>query len=204
MKANLFTTAIAAFVIGALATTSLTAQQRKEDPLRDMDEFIAVYKKVKANYVDKVDDEQLMKGAIQGMLNTLDPHSAFLDESNFRDLQTQIEGEYGGLGLSVTLEDGAVKVIAPTADTPADKAGIKAGDYITHLDGELIVGGTIDDAVNRMRGTPGTSTVICSCATPSRVSVRMATMFSLSRAITSVTSRSRPGRSLARSATSTA
>jgi carboxyl-terminal processing protease len=157
MKANLFTTAIAAFVIGALATTSLTAQQRKEDPLRDMDEFIAVYKKVKANYVDKVDDEQLMKGAIQGMLNTLDPHSAFLDESNFRDLQTQIEGEYGGLGLSVTLEDGAVKVIAPTADTPADKAGIKAGDYITHLDGELIVGGTIDDAVNRMRGTPGTS-----------------------------------------------
>ena len=112
-------TGITAFVIGALATTSLTAQQRKDDPLRDMDEFIAVYKKVRANYVDKVDDEQLMKGAIQGMLNTLDPHSAFLDESNFRDLQTQIEGEYGGLGLSVTQEDGAVKVIAPTADTPS-------------------------------------------------------------------------------------
>ena len=157
MKNKLLITGIGAFAIGALASPSLVAQQRKDDPLRDMDEFIAVYKKVKANYVDKVDDEQLMKGAIQGMLNTLDPHSAFLDESNFRDLQTQIDGEYGGLGLSVTLEDGAVKVIAPTADTPADNAGIKAGDYITHLDGELIVGGTIDDAVNRMRGTPGTS-----------------------------------------------
>jgi carboxyl-terminal processing protease len=157
MKSKLLTTGITAFVVGALASTSIGAQQRKDDPLRDMDEFIAVYKKVRANYVDKVDDEQLMKGAIQGMLNTLDPHSAFLDESNFRDLQTQIEGEYGGLGLSVTQEDGAIKVIAPTADTPADKAGIKAGDYITHLDGELIVGGTVDDAVNRMRGTPGTS-----------------------------------------------
>jgi carboxyl-terminal processing protease len=135
MKNKLLITGIGAFAIGALASPSLVAQQRKDDPLRDMDEFIAVYKKVKANYVDKVDDEQLMKGAIQGMLNTLDPHSAFLDESNFRDLQTQIDGEYGGLGLSVTLEDGAVKVIAPTADTPADNAGIKAGDYITHLDG---------------------------------------------------------------------
>ncbi len=157
MKSKLFTTGIAAFAIGAIATTSLTAQQRKDDPIRDMDEFIAVYKKVKANYVDKVDDEKLMKGAIQGMLNTLDPHSAFLDESNFRDLQTQIEGEYGGLGLSVTMEDGAVKVMAATADTPADKAGLKTGDYITHLDGELIVGGTIDEAVNRMRGAPGTA-----------------------------------------------
>jgi carboxyl-terminal processing protease len=159
MNRKMLTTGVAALLIGALASTSLSAQQapKKSDPLREMDEFIAVYKRVKASYVDKVDDEQLMKGAIQGMLNTLDPHSAFLDESNFRDLQTQIEGEYGGLGLSVTLEEGAVKVIAPTADTPADKAGLKSGDYITHLDGELIVGGTIDDAVNRMRGAPGTS-----------------------------------------------
>ena len=143
--------------MAAVLSSSAGAQSAsQQDPLKEMDEFIAVYKRVKASYVDKVDDKQLMEGAIQGMLNTLDPHSAFLDQSDFQSLQTQIDGEYGGLGLSVTLEDGTVKVIAPTIDTPADKAGIKAGDYITHLDGELIVGGTLDEAVNRMRGDPGT------------------------------------------------
>jgi carboxyl-terminal processing protease len=91
------------------------------------------------------------------MLASLDPHSAFLDKSDFSSLQTQIDGEYGGLGLTVTLEDEAVKVIAPTKDTPADKAGIKSGDFITHLDGKLILGGTLDEAVEAMRGAPGTS-----------------------------------------------
>ncbi len=141
----------------AVLPASASLAQSKQDPLADMDEFIAVYKRVKASYVDKVDDKQLMEGAIQGMLQTLDPHSAFLDKSDFQSLQTQIDGEYGGLGLSVTLEEGAVKVIAPTADTPADKAGLKSGDYITHLDGKLIVGGTLDEAVNSMRGQPGTA-----------------------------------------------
>lgn len=149
--------AFAGLALLATAAIPLSAQTAKTDSLREMDEFISVYKRIKGSYVDKVDDKQLMEGAIQGMLNTLDPHSAFLNESDFQALQTQIEGEYAGLGLSVTLEEGAVKVIAPTADTPADKAGIKAGDYITHLDGELIVGGTLDEAVNRMRGEPGTS-----------------------------------------------
>jgi carboxyl-terminal processing protease len=91
------------------------------------------------------------------MLASLDPHSGFLDKTDFSSLQTQIDGEYGGLGLSVTLEDEAVKVIAPTKDTPADKAGIKSGDFITHLDGKLILGGTLDEAVEAMRGAPGTS-----------------------------------------------
>lgn len=158
MKKAFLSSAVAAIALTAMVGTSAGAQSAsKEDPLKEMDEFIAVYKRVKASYVDKVDDKQLMEGAIQGMLNTLDPHSAFLDKSDFQSLQTQIDGEYGGLGLSVTLEDGAVKVIAPTIDTPADKAGIKAGDYITHLDGEMIVGGTLDEAVNRMRGEPGTA-----------------------------------------------
>jgi carboxyl-terminal processing protease len=156
MKKSVLFTAVAA--MAALVSTSAAAQSApKEDPLKEMDEFIAVYKRVKASYVDKVEDKQLMEGAIQGMLNTLDPHSAFLNKSDFQSLQTQIDGEYGGLGLSVTLEEGTVKVIAPTADTPADKAGVKSGDYITHLDGEMIVGGTLDEAVNRMRGEPGTS-----------------------------------------------
>ncbi len=156
MRKSVLFTAVAA--MAAVVSSSAMAQSAaKEDPLKEMDEFMAVYKRVKASYVDKVDDKQLMEGAIQGMLNTLDPHSAFLNKSDFQSLQTQIDGEYGGLGLSVTLEEGTVKVIAPTADTPADKAGVKSGDYITHLDGEMIVGGTLDEAVNRMRGEPGTA-----------------------------------------------
>src|SRR3546814_2888071 len=91
------------------------------------------------------------------MLSRLDPHASFLDARDFEKCRTQTDGAYGGLGLSVTMEDGAVKVIAPTKGTPADRAGIKAGDYITHLNGELIYGGTLDDAVERMRGAPGTS-----------------------------------------------
>jgi carboxyl-terminal processing protease len=156
MKSHILPLLLAASLSATLPVSSGFAQQ-KQDPLEDMDEFIAVYKRVKASYVDRVDDKQLMEGAIQGMLQTLDPHSAFLNKSDFQNLQTQIDGEYGGLGLSVTLEEGAVKVIAPTADTPADKAGLKSGDYITHLDGKLIVGGTLDEAVNQMRGQPGTS-----------------------------------------------
>jgi carboxyl-terminal processing protease len=148
-----------AFAVPATVLVAQNVQQRDEqaDQFRELEEFLAVYKKVKSSYVDKVEDKQLMEGAIQGMLASLDPHSGFLNRSDFSNLQTQIDGEYGGLGLSVTLEDEAVKVIAPTKDTPADKAGIKAGDYITHLDGKLIFGGTLDEAVEAMRGQPGTS-----------------------------------------------
>ena len=148
---------IPATVLLAQSAPVRPAAQPSADQFRDLEEFLAVYKKVKSSYVDKVDDKQLMQGAIQGMLASLDPHSGFLNKSDFSNLQTQIDGEYGGLGLSVTLEDEAVKVIAPTKDTPADKAGIKSGDYITHLDGKLIYGGTLDEAVEAMRGQPGTS-----------------------------------------------
>jgi len=123
---------------------------------RELDQFMNVFERVRAEYVEQVDDERLIKGAIDGMLASLDPHSSYLDERNFRALMTTTEGNYGGLGLSVTLEDGAVKVIAPTRDTPADRAGIKAGDFITHVDGRLFYGGTIDEAVDAMRGPPGT------------------------------------------------
>lgn len=111
---------------------------------------------MKANYVEPVDDEKLLKGAIDGMLATLDPHSSYLDARDFENLRTQTEGSYGGLGLSVTMDDGAVKVIAPTKGSPADLAGVKAGDFITHLDGKLIYGGSLDEAVDQMRGVPGT------------------------------------------------
>lgn len=163
MKNRLLHSTFALALAVSLPATVLLAQSAQQksaaqtDQFRELEEFLAVYKKVKSSYVDKVEDKQLMEGAIQGMLASLDPHSGFLNKSDFSNLQTQIDGEYGGLGLSVTLEDDAVKVIAPTKDTPADKAGIKSGDYITHLDGKLIYGGTLDEAVEAMRGQPGTA-----------------------------------------------
>lgn len=122
---------------------------------REMEQFMSVFDRVRTDYVDQVDDADLIKGAINGMLGSLDPHSSFLDARDFENLRTQTDGNYGGLGLSVTLEDGAVKVIAPFKGTPADKAGVKAGDYITHIDGSLIYGGSLDEAVEEMRGKPG-------------------------------------------------
>jgi len=162
MKNRLLPSTLGIILALAVPATVLVAQnmqwqQPQAQQIEDLDEFLAVYRKVKSSYVDKVDDKQLMEGAIKGMLASLDPHSGFLDRTDFNSLRTQIDGEYGGLGLSVTMEDEAVKVIAPTKDTPADKAGIKSGDFITHLDGKLIVGGTLDEAVEAMRGAPGTT-----------------------------------------------
>lgn len=118
---------------------------------------MAVYERIKTSYVEPVDDDKLIKGAINGMLAALDPHSSYLDARDFENLRTQTDGSYGGLGLSVTMDDGAVKVIAPTKGSPADAAGVKAGDFITHINGKLIFGGTLDEAVDQMRGPPGTS-----------------------------------------------
>lgn len=127
---------------------------------KELDTFMEVYSQVKANYVDKVDDATLMKGAIQGMLAALDPHSSFADGLDFDNLKIQTDGNYGGLGLTVTQEDGAVKVVAPTEDTPAARAGMKSGDFITHIDGKFIVGGSLDEAIESMRGKPGTSVTL--------------------------------------------
>ncbi len=124
---------------------------------RELDAFMAVFERIRADYVEKVDDKKLIKGAIDGMLASLDPHSSYLDARDFNQMRIQTDGNYGGLGLTVTLEDGAVKVIAPTEDSPGFRAGIKTGDYITHLNGTLIFGGTLDEAVDQMRGKPGTS-----------------------------------------------
>ncbi|MGQ0661329.1 S41 family peptidase [Sphingosinicella sp.] len=124
---------------------------------REMDQFMSVMERVKAEYVDQVDDATLIRGAIDGMLSSLDPHSSYLDERGFRSLMTTTDGNYGGLGLTVTMEDGAVKVIAATRGTPADQAGVRPGDFITHINGQLFFGGTLDEAVERMRGQPGTA-----------------------------------------------
>ena len=124
---------------------------------RELDQFMAVFERVRADYVDKVDDKTLIRGAIDGMLASLDPHSSYLDERGYQSLMTTTEGEYGGLGLNVTMEDGAVKVVTPIEDSPAYKAGIKSGDFITHINGKLIYGGTLDEAVDQMRGPPGST-----------------------------------------------
>ncbi|MEO9130292.1 MAG: S41 family peptidase [Sphingomonas sp.] len=123
---------------------------------REIDVFMDVFNRVKADYVDKVDDKTLIKGAISGMLAALDPHSAYETGLDYDNLRIQTSGSYGGLGLSVTLEDGAVKVIAPQEDTPGWRAGIKSGDYITHINGKLIYGETLNEAITEMRGPPGT------------------------------------------------
>lgn len=112
---------------------------------------------MKAQYVEPVDDEKLINGAIDGMLGALDPHSNYLQGATLTRLNTMIDGNYSGLGLSVVMDDGAVKVVSPMRGSPADAAGVKAGDYITHLDGKLIYGGELDDAVAQMRGEAGTS-----------------------------------------------
>jgi carboxyl-terminal processing protease len=125
------------------------------DTYKELDALMDVFERVRVTYVDKVDDKTLIRGAINGMLASLDPHSAYLDGRDYAQLKTSTDGEYSGLGLTVTSEDGAVKVVAPTDDTPAAKAGIKAGDFITHLDDELIYGGSLNDAVDRMRGPAG-------------------------------------------------
>ncbi|UZK65106.1 S41 family peptidase [Sphingomonas sp. M1-B02] len=148
------TAAVSALALVPVASGAMAGVDTQS--YRELDAFMEVYNQVKANYVDKVDDKTLVKGAIAGMLAALDPHSSFADGLDFDNLKIQTEGNYGGLGLTVTQEDGAVKVIAPTEDTPADRAGIKSGDFITHLDGKFIVGGSLDEAIEQMRGAPGT------------------------------------------------
>ncbi|AMG73178.1 S41 family peptidase [Sphingopyxis granuli] len=147
--AALSTLALVPLATGAMASVDASTQE-------EIARFMDVFLEVKSNYVEPVSDDKLIEGAINGMLASLDPHSGYLDARGFSNLRTQTDGEYGGLGLSVTMEDGVVKVIAPTADTPAARAGIKAGDYITHINKELIFGLTLDEAVEQMRGRPGT------------------------------------------------
>lgn len=150
----------AGLLVGAVAlvpasTAGLAAVDGRVGPA--FGRLFTVYQLIKANYVDQTDDDKLVKGAIDGMLASLDPHSSYLEGPSLERLDTMIDGSYAGLGLSVGMDDGAVKVISPMRGSPAEKAGVKAGDYITHLDGKLIYGGELDDAVAKMRGEAGTT-----------------------------------------------
>jgi carboxyl-terminal processing protease len=146
-------------LVGALALVPVTASSfaaADTANYQELEKFMSVYERVKANYVDQVDDHTLIKGAIDGMLSALDPHSSYVEASDFNTLKATTDGNYGGLGITVSVEDGAVKVVSPMEDTPAWRAGIKAGDYITHLNGELVYGLSLDEAVEKMKGNPGT------------------------------------------------
>ena len=145
---------VAALALVPIATEAMAAVDTST--YHEFDQFLDVFNRIKADYVDKVDDQKLIKGAIEGMLSSLDPHSSYVDALDYDNLRILTEGNYGGLGLTVSMEDGAVKVIAPQEDTPAYRAGIKAGDYITHIDGKLIFGQTLDEAIGQMRGKAGT------------------------------------------------
>ena len=130
-------------------------------------QFLEIYQQIKANYVDPVDDKVLIKGAIDGMLAALDPHSAFESGADYDNLKIQTEGNYGGLGLTVSMIDGIVTVVSPQEDTPGDRAGIKANDRITHINGQFIYGAPLDEAIKQMRGVPGTK-VTLTLARPGR------------------------------------
>ncbi|MBI5041122.1 MAG: S41 family peptidase [Gammaproteobacteria bacterium] len=129
-------------------------------PLEELRSFSDVFARIKADYVEPVEDKVLLENAIRGMLSGLDPHSTYLDQEQFKELQVGTTGEFGGLGIEVGMEDGFVKVISPIDDTPAQRAGVKAGDLIIRLDETPVKGMTLNEAVNRMRGKPGTDIVL--------------------------------------------
>jgi carboxyl-terminal processing protease len=133
------------------ATRSPTAAAANVDVYKHLDLFGEVLERVRADYVEKPDDSTLIESAINGMLSGLDPHSTYLNPKHFRDMQVQTRGEFGGLGIEVTMEDQVVKVVAPIENTPAEKAGVMSGDLITHLDGGSIQGMTLEQAVEKMR-----------------------------------------------------
>ena len=175
-------------VLGAMLFLSYSAIADKETqpqlPLEDLRAFAEVFGKIKSDYVEPVEDKKLISEAINGMLSGLDPHSAYLDVDAFKDLQAGTQGEFGGLGIEVGMEDGFVKVVSPIEDTPAYKAGLKSGDLIIKLDETPVKGMTLNDAVKRMRGKPDTQITL----TVLRKSEAKPLIITLTRAIIKVQS----------------
>ncbi|ADZ72572.1 S41 family peptidase [Polymorphum gilvum] len=159
----------AGVLVGAVAVSTLSqlplrvsgaANAAASDTYRQLNLFGDVFERVRSDYVEVPDDAQLIESAINGMLTSLDPHSSYMSPKTFRDMQVQTRGEFGGLGIEVTMEDGLVKVVSPIDDTPAHKAGVLAGDLITHIDGEQVQGLSLNEAVEKMRGPVNTDIAI--------------------------------------------
>ena len=158
--------ALGGTVAGVIATTQiagpLVAQEneRTSSVYEQLDLFGDIFERIRAQYVEQVDESELIEAAIDGMLTSLDPHSSYLSPEDAAAMRVQTRGEFGGLGIEVTQEEGFVKVVSPIDDTPADAAGIEAGDFITHVDGESVLGLTLDKAVEMMRGPVGSEIII--------------------------------------------
>ena len=148
---------LVAFSLGFAPMASKAAEEQKNsvDTYRLLNLFGDVFERVRAEYVETPTDEELIEAAITGMLTALDPHSSYMNAKNFRDMQVNTRGEFGGLGIQVTMEGGFIKVISPIDDTPAYRAGVESGDFITHLDSKPVQGLTLSQAVDRMRGRVG-------------------------------------------------
>ena len=158
----IFLSAIAGAGLTLLATqpptafVELSATAASSDTYRRLNLFGEVFERVRADYVEKPDDSKLVESAINGMLAGLDPHSSYMDPSSLREIQVETRGEFGGLGIEVTMQDGLLKVVAPIDDTPAAKAGVMANDIITKLNDEQVHGLTLKQAVEKMRGPVNT------------------------------------------------
>lgn len=187
-KAKFFLVGLVSLLAGAALTLNLSAIANKEAatalPVEELRAFADVFARIKNDYVDPVDDKKLITEAINGMLTGLDPHSSYLDVEAFKDLQVGTQGEFGGLGIEVGMEDGFVKVVSPIEDTPAYKAGVKAGDLIVKLDDTPVKGMSLNDAVKRMRGKPGTPIKL----TISRKGVDKPIVLTLTRAVIKIRS----------------
>ncbi|MDG4647052.1 S41 family peptidase [Roseibacterium sp. SDUM158017] len=163
---KLIVAAVGGIAGGVLLSTQVAGPLLAQEEVRNasvyeqLDLFGDVFERIRSNYVEEVDEAALIEAAINGMLTSLDPHSSYLPPRDFDSMQVQTRGEFGGLGIEVTQEDGFVRVITPMDDTPAMEAGVEAGDFITHVDGEALLGLTLEQAVDLMRGPVGSEIVI--------------------------------------------
>lgn len=148
-------TVLFAHIATAQETTSPNAQDKQPIPLQELRTFTEIFDRIRTSYVNEVDDATLFKYAINGMLNALDPHSAYLEDDDFADLQEHTTGKFGGLGIEISQEDGLILVVSPIDDTPAQKAGIQAGDLIVRIDNEAVLGLSLNQAIEKMRGAIG-------------------------------------------------
>ena len=152
---------LAGLVLTTQVAGPLVAQETGSSTVYEqLDLFGDIFERIRAQYVEQVDEGELIEAAINGMLTSLDPHSSYLAPDDFADMRVQTRGEFGGLGIEVTQEEGFIKVVSPIDETPAYDAGIQAGDFITHVDGESVLGLTLDEAVDKMRGPVGSEIII--------------------------------------------
>jgi carboxyl-terminal processing protease len=175
--------------VGAALTLEHSVLAEKDDataklPYEELKVFSEIFDRIKSDFVEDVDDKKLLQDAIQGMLSGLDPHSSYLDPESFKEVRIGTSGEFGGLGIEVTMEDGFVKVVAPIDDTPAQRAGLKAGDVITRLDDQAVKGMSLSEAVEIMRGKPDTDISL----TVIREGEAKPLQFTITRAVIKITS----------------